>query len=79
MLLGIDIGGTKCAVILGERKDDAHLAMLEKEVIPTDRPVYAMIEALFVLAETMLQTNAVDKQALEVIGISCGGPLSSKR
>lgn len=79
MLLGIDIGGTKCAVILGERKDDAHIVMLEKEVIPTDQPVYAMIDSLFVLAEKMLNRNAVDKEELEGIGISCGGPLSSKR
>jgi len=79
MLLGIDIGGTKCAVILGERKDDAHIGILEKQVIATNQPVYEMIEALFVLAEEMLQRNAVDKSGLEGIGISCGGPLSSKR
>jgi glucokinase len=79
MLLGIDIGGTKCAVILGERRDDAHIGILEKQVIPTNQPVYEMIEALFALAEKMLQRNAVDKKALEGIGISCGGPLSSKR
>jgi glucokinase len=79
MLLGIDIGGTKCAVILGERKDDAHIGILEKQVISTNRPVYEMIEALFVLAEKMLQRHAVDQSALVGVGISCGGPLSSKR
>src|ERR1700744_5650983 len=79
MLLGIDIGGTKCAVILGERKDDSAIRMFEKQVIPTNRPVFAMIEALFVLAEEMLQRHAVPRDELEGVGISCGGPLSSKR
>jgi glucokinase len=39
--------------------------------------VYDMIEALFVCAERMLGTQGMAE--LEGIGISCGGPLSSKR
>ena len=79
MLLGLDIGGTKCAVILGESTSEAHIKILEKEVIPTDKPVYPMIEALFALAEKMLQRNAIGNGQLDGIGISCGGPLSSKK
>jgi glucokinase len=76
MLLGFDIGGTKCAVLMGEMRGD-RIAIVEKEVMPTDLPVYEMIEALFASAERMLGKKGL--AALEGIGISCGGPLSSKR
>lgn len=76
MLLGLDIGGTKCAVISGRREED-RIAIVEKKVLPTDRPVYEMIEALFGTAEEMLGAKGL--AALRGIGISCGGPLSSKK
>jgi glucokinase len=76
MLLGFDIGGTKCAVLMGETRGD-RIEIVQKAVMPTDRPVYEMIEELFISAERMLGTRGF--AALEGIGISCGGPLSSKR
>ena len=42
MLLGFDIGGTKCAVLMGETRGE-RIAIIQKEVMPTDRPVYEMI------------------------------------
>lgn len=78
MLLGFDIGGTKCAVLIGEQSDDG-LGIIEKQSVPTDRPVYEMIEQLFVIAEEMLARHYVENVAIEGIGISCGGPLSSKK
>ena len=78
MLLGFDIGGTKCAVILGKDENEA-LQIIDKNVTPTNKPVYEMIEYLFTMAETMLQKNSVTNDDLKGIGISCGGPLSSKR
>jgi glucokinase len=59
---------------MGETRGE-RIEIVQKEVMPTDRPVYDMIEALFVCAERMLEGLA----ELEGIGISCGGPLSSKR
>jgi glucokinase len=76
MLLGFDIGGTKCAVLMGEARGE-RIEIVQKEVMPTDRPVYDMIEALFLRAERMLGRQKLT--TLEGIGISCGGPLSSKR
>jgi glucokinase len=76
MLLGFDIGGTKCAVLKAETRDE-RIEIVQKEVMPTDRPVYEMIEVLFVTAERMLGSRGLAR--LEGIGISCGGPLSSKR
>ena len=76
MLLGLDIGGTKSAVILGRREGDS-ITIMEKKILPTDKPVYEMIETLFSTAEEMLSPKSA--RELTGIGISCGGPLSSKK
>lgn len=70
-MIGFDIGGTKCAVSVGY-EDGGRLIIKSKKSIPTDRSVspYEMIEKMCRLAEE--QTDTFD-----VIGISCGGPLSS--
>jgi glucokinase len=79
MLLGFDIGGTKCAVILGKVAADGDIAIVDKQATPTSKPVYEMIELLFTTAEELLSQHNVQKQQLDGIGISCGGPLSSKK
>src|SRR5437763_1372079 len=79
MLLGFDIGGTKCAVILGATDENGNLQIKQKEVLPTSKPVYPMIESLFSTAESMLQQQGISTTTLQGIGISCGGPLNSKR
>jgi len=78
MLLGFDIGGTKCAVILG-KKDHDHLNIIDKQTILTDKSAYELIELLFLTAESLLQKHSILNDDIEGIGISCGGPLSSKR
>ncbi|MBE9583212.1 ROK family protein [Mucilaginibacter sp. JRF] len=78
MLLGFDIGGTKCAVLLGRQANDT-IQIVHKEAMPTDLPVYEMIEKLFAVAEDILGKHAVSIDEVTGIGISCGGPLSSKR
>ena len=44
-MIGFDIGGTKCAVCIGEEQDGS-LNILKKEVIPTQKDIspYEMIE-----------------------------------
>src|SRR4051812_17227724 len=79
MLLGFDIGGTKCAVILGTAGENGGLQIVQKEVLPTNKPVYSMIESLFETAESMLKQSGISATALQGIGISCGGPLNSKK
>ena len=39
MLLGFDIGGAKCAVILGKLLAVDQMQVIDKVTIPTDRPV----------------------------------------
>lgn len=71
-MIGLDIGGTKCAVCIGIETEGG-LRILDKKSIPTDHGVspYEMIDRMCVLAEEM--TDQID-----CIGISCGGPLDSK-
>jgi glucokinase len=75
MLLGFDIGGTKCAVLLGI-EEGGMIRIVEKRVVATDLPVYEMIERLFAIAGEMLGEGG---GRLTGVGISCGGPLSSKQ
>jgi glucokinase len=79
MIVGFDIGGTKCAVILGEEVSDSRLEIRDKIILPTDKPVYEMIDALYEHTGLLLERNAVSLDAVQGIGISCGGPLSSRR
>ncbi len=74
LILGFDIGGTKCAVITAEY-NDGDIRLLKKEKIPTDLSIkpHEMIDKLISLADSILE----DKPS--AIGISCGGPLDSKK
>lgn len=75
MLLGFDIGGTKCAVIISTPT----LNIIAKTRLDTNRPAYDMIETLFTEAEALLNQHQLTPADLTGIGISCGGPLSSKK
>lgn len=72
-MIGFDIGGTKCAVCIGEEAG-GELLIKDKRIIPTDHSItpYEMINKMCAIAEEM--TDNID-----VIGISCGGPLDSKK
>ena len=73
-LLGLDIGGTKCAAVTANW-DGERLQILKKEKCPTDHSVSpeAMLERLFALADGILDGKP------DAVGISCGGPLDSAR
>jgi glucokinase len=71
--LGIDIGGTKCAVIAGT----GDMKILEKRGFPTETgkgPGHA-INLLLNSASEIVRT--LGPENLKAIGISCGGPLDS--
>ena len=73
-VLGFDIGGTKCAVITAE-VSGGDIRLLKKEKCPTDLsvPPEKMIEKLISMADGILERDP------DAIGISCGGPLDSKK
>lgn len=74
LLLGFDIGGTKCAVTTAEAEDGS-IEILKKEVCPTDLTVSPeeMINTIIAMADSILESKP------DAIGISCGGPLDSKQ
>lgn len=73
-ILGFDIGGTKCAVIIAEW-DSNNIHILKKEKCDTDRTLspIEMINKLICIADSLIDSKP------DVIGISCGGPLNSKK
>jgi glucokinase len=74
LLAGIDIGGTKCAVSLG-RIDGDHI-ILDKRLFPTPS---THDETLSTFIAQLRKLLASQTEPLEAIGISCGGPLDSRR
>ncbi len=85
LLLGIDIGGTKCAVILGRDEvcENVGDTILDKKKFDTDvkRGWRAVVAELLETAEALLQENGITDPAAQLkgIGISCGGPLDSEK
>lgn len=73
-ILGFDIGGTKCAVITAEW-DGNEITLLKKEKCATDTTLSPnqIIDNLISLADGILDGKP------DAIGISCGGPLDSKK
>lgn len=80
--LGIDIGGTKCAVVLGkgELQDDSAGFILDKIKFPTyvQRGWKIILQDIISNCDELLRRNNVSNEQLIGVGISCGGPLNSK-
>ncbi len=75
MIAGLDIGGTKCAVLLGQQtENDLHVA--ERVEFPTPNTPNAAIEQMKLTLAALLRKYHL--AAPDAIGISCGGPLDSR-
>ncbi len=75
LFIGVDIGGTKCAVVAGDRS----FRILKKEGFPTktERGYKAIIGNFIEKIHSILAE--LPEYKLQRIGISCGGPLDSKK
>ena len=75
MIVGFDIGGTKCAVVTAEIRQTG-IEITGKKRIPTDLNISPtqMIGRSLDLADEL-----VGGEKPEAIGISCGGPLDAKK
>lgn len=74
--IGIDIGGTKCAVCLG-KVEDGNVSILHRcPPLPTAR--YDVTEMLEALAADCRMCMDFAPEKPKSIGISCGGPLDSR-
>ena len=69
--IGIDIGGTKCAVIVGEYEND-EIKIISRTAFATDANEDPMV-TIGKFCEIISQESD-----FEAIGISCGGPLDSR-
>ena len=77
MILGFDIGGTKCAVVLAKETKEG-INFLQREEIPTEKNWKNTLDSLIDMGIKMLKD--VDGQKSQYkIGISCGGPLDNKK
>lgn len=76
LLIGIDIGGTKCAVALG-KVEEKDIKIVDRVCFPTEalKGVDYTLNNIFHAIDHFL-----DKEAdIAAIGISCGGPLNSEK
>ena len=76
-LLGIDIGGTKCAVIYGIDTDGV-LEIADKvrfETTDVDETVARILSEV----KAMASRHGLDATNTKAVGISCGGPLDSRK
>lgn len=76
-LAGIDIGGTKCAVILGKETDSKEMDILDKVKFPTPGQPEQAVGQLADALETLLGRHP--RAVPEAVGISCGGPLDAEK
>lgn len=76
-ILGVDVGGTKCAVIYGN-SDGSALRILDKDKFPTTS-MDDTIHNILVSIDSIMKKHALSKDQIAAVGISCGGPLDSNK
>lgn len=76
LLIGLDIGGTKCAAILGEGDAD-NMHILSRRAFPTPPAWRDALAGLFDCAKALLQERGLSRP--DAVGISCGGPLDAQK
>ncbi len=75
VLIGLDIGGTKCAVSVGKRMGEG-IEILSREEFPTAGKLWR--EVLEAFAERIESWRTAHlEESIAAIGVSCGGPLDS--
>jgi len=77
MILGMDIGGTKSAVVLAEASNDS-VCFLDKKTIKTTSNWRQIIDLLVLEGKNMLKVAGKEGELFKV-GVTCGGPLDSKK
>ena len=78
--IGLDIGGTKCAVCIGEVRE-GNLTLIDKQQFATGkgRDPYTVLDELQAHSVSLLQKHSMTFADIAGIGISCGGPLDANR
>lgn len=76
--LGMDIGGTKCAVVISEKSGTAIKDKIRFET-RVERGYEAVVAELISSARELLARNAITSGDVLACGVSCGGPLNSEK
>lgn len=76
-ILGLDIGGTKCAVVLGNKK----MRIYDRLSFATrpERGLKRTLRELFSSIDELVHRNGLTPRSILKAGISCGGPLDSQK
>ena len=78
MIAGFDIGGTKCAVTVGEKLPDDIRVLIRKEFATKGSP-FEVIAYMVALLREELQELGLSISDIDGVGISCGGPLNGEK
>jgi glucokinase len=80
-LIGIDIGGTKTALVLGESLEDDGIRILEKSVFPmgAGKGPISILDGIADALPGILNKRGLGPGDIAGCGVSCGGPLESRR
>lgn len=77
--IGLDIGGTKCAVLLAKVHYGIQLTDKIRFETKTEEGFTSAWTRLCAAMEEILARNNMTFADVEAVGVSCGGPLDSKR
>ena len=77
MIAGFDIGGTKCAALIGEDRG-SDLEIFDRREFKTEGTPYEVIAKLISVLRSELADFGKTEKDLSAIGVSCGGPLRSE-
>ena len=80
-ILGIDVGGTKCAIVSGSISDDGQISITGKSVFATEtaKGFDQTLQNIYANIDAELAKSGLAAKDIAAIGISCGGPLDSKK
>jgi glucokinase len=74
-LLGVNIGGTKTAVVLGRVAGDG-VEIIDKTLFPTGKGPKPTVEKILASIDELVSKHGAE---VESVGVICGGPLDSKQ
>lgn len=76
--IGLDVGGTKCAVLLARVDHGIHFVDKIRFDTHAERGFEYAYDHLCQSMESILERNGTDFSHVNAIGVSCGGPLDSR-
>ncbi len=75
--LGMDIGGTKCAVVISEKNSSSVKDKIRFET-RVERGWREIVAQLVASAHELIERNGIAEEDLLACGVSCGGPLDTE-